>query len=372
MDEHESRMDVRPGPDGPSDGGRIRRPDRSDDARIERLSAYLDGWVTDRERADVARELAGDVAARETLDDLRLVRTALSSLDLARAPRSFALTALPERRPFALFRRLEWATRGAAGLAALAFAFALVNGPQVSETITTTTPAATISRQSASAPVEAGPTSASTAQARETATQTIDVAPSGVAQGPVTSASDSGAGPSPAAAPTVGAVAPSPAATPTVAPATTFAAPVPTSVPGAAPAAPGASPTPVSAPAPRTQQASPPTPTPTVPVAASASTPASTVQATRVTPEAGVSASTPVPAPVAAVPTPSVAPQSTAASSVTGLGQDAATPAPGTLTPVLASEDVEAASVAPALGVLALLLVLLAMIERAGARAARA
>ena len=49
MDQQDPRMNMG-GPDGPSDGGRIRRPasDRHDDARIERLSAYLDGWVTDQ------------------------------------------------------------------------------------------------------------------------------------------------------------------------------------------------------------------------------------------------------------------------------------------------------------------------------------
>ncbi|TAJ16281.1 MAG: hypothetical protein EPO65_13560 [Dehalococcoidia bacterium] len=383
MEEHDSRLEARPGADGPSDSGRIRRPDHRDDTRVERLSAYLDGWVTDRERSEVEREMAGDAAAREALHDLRLVRTALSNLETVRAPRSFALTAPPARRPFALFRRLEWATRGAAGLTALAFAFALVNGPQVSETITTAMPAAPVALQSAPAPVEAGPTSASTAKARETATQTLDIAPGGAVPGTAGSTNDTRAGAvataaAPAGTPSTAATATSPAApvptvAPAAAPATTFAAPTPASAPASTPVAspaPGTSAPPAPAPAPRTLQASPPTATPIVPAASADSTPVSTVQATRVTSEAGAAAPVSTPTPAAVVPT-TPAP-STTASAVTGGSQDAAMPAPGTLTPVSASENAKTASVAPALGVLALLLVLLAIIERAGARAARA
>lgn len=337
MDQHDPRMS---GAGGPGDGGRIRRPTRAggaDDARLERLSAYLDGWTTDRERAAVERELAADLAAQEALDDLRLVRAALANLETPRAPRSFALAAAPVRqRPFALFRRLEWATRGAAGLAALTFAFALVRAPQATEPVMSTAPV--VAQESAAvvpAPVETQPV----ARARETATQTLSVAPT----------------------PAVASAATDGASSPTIVPA---AAPAPASAPPAVPTPASASATPAIAP--RTLLAPSPTATPAVTMAAvSEPTPGATVEATRFT-----AAPTPAPtvaAPAAAgTPEPTPAPAPKVASSVDRTTAPAPASSPGTTASAVASDSAGETDVAPALGVLALLLVLLATIQRVG------
>jgi len=99
----------------------------------ERLSAYLDGELTSAERSAVEAELAASVEARETLGDLRLVRSALSTLDDVRAPRSFALAAPPARVPaggsLVLMRRLELVVRAGAAGAALLFVVAVVHEP---------------------------------------------------------------------------------------------------------------------------------------------------------------------------------------------------------------------------------------------------
>lgn len=97
----------------------------------ERLSAFLDGELTDAERSAVEAELAASAEARETLDDLRLVRSALATLDEGvRAPRSFALTAPPApARPVALMRRFELFVRASAAGAALLFVVAVVQQP---------------------------------------------------------------------------------------------------------------------------------------------------------------------------------------------------------------------------------------------------
>lgn len=334
MDQHDPRMS---GTGGPGDGGRIRRPTRArgaDDARLERLSAYLDGWTTDRERAAVERELAADLAAREALDDLRLVRAALANLETPRAPRSFALAAAPVRqRPFALFRRLEWATRGAAGLAALMFAFTLVRAPQTTEQVTSIAP--TAAQGSGAVAVPAPAETQPVAKARETATQTLSVMPTSVVTPAVTDGVQS----------------------PAVAPAR-----APASAPSAVPT-PAASATPAIAP--RTLLAPAPTATPEVTAAAaSAPAPAATVEATRFT--AAPPPTPPVAAPAVVVsPEPTtLAPASTVATSI----DRAPTPAsaPGTTPSATASDSAGETDVAPALGVLALLLVLLATIQRVG------
>ena len=343
-------MDARRGPDGPAGGGRIRRPTRAgrgDAARLERLSAYVDGWTTDRERAAVERELSADPTAREALDGLRLVRTALANLEMPRAPRSFALLVAPARHsPFALFRRLEWATRGAAGVAALAFAVALVRAPQVGEVVTSAAPVAAQERApAAAAPVEVTPV----AKARETATQTLSVAPSPTAVGG-------------------GATGGAPAVVPALAPA---------SVPAPASPTPAAAPPP-AAPAPATADATPaagprsllaPAPTATPATTSAAPTPAPTVEATRLVP-------TPAPSPalaapvVTATPEPAPTPAVTSAKSADAasapLPPSGAPPASGTTPPATASDDAGETDVAPALGVLALLLVLMATIQRVG------
>ena len=355
------------------------RMDRRDEARLERLSAYLDGWVTDRERAEVDRELADDADAREALGDLRLVRTALANLDTPRAPRSFALTAAPARRPLGLFRRMEWATRGAAGLAALAFTFALVNDPQASETVTSAAPVAAQERvaatdsatASASAPAGAAP------KARETATQTLDVTPGPVVPGPTTQGAGSATPTANAGAAASTPPAPAPAAAPPPAPAGAPApfAVTPTAVPAGTPAA-GATPAPNPAPAPATAGApAPAAPTPRVLLGApptatqsdaapAGTTSVPTVEATRLAAVPPTASATPAAAVVAPAPT---GPEPKAGDSTIL----ATAPVTGTLPPDSASQDAGEMGVTPALGVLALLLSLLAIIQRAGARPTR-
>ena len=99
----------------------------------ERLSAYLDGELTSAERSAVEAELEASAEARETLGDLRLVRSALATFDDVRAPRSFALSAPPARVPaggsLVLMRRLELFVRAGAAGAALLFVVAVVHEP---------------------------------------------------------------------------------------------------------------------------------------------------------------------------------------------------------------------------------------------------
>jgi hypothetical protein len=353
--------------------------DRREEARLERLSAYLDGWVTDQERAAVDRELAAEATAREALNDLHLVRTALAHLDTPRAPRSFALSAAPERRPLGLFRRMEWATRGAAGLAALAFTFALVNGPQTSETVTSAVPAAAQERSLAadSAVAPAAAPAGAAPKARETATQTLEATPGAAAAGPTTQGAAASATPTTNA----GAAAstppgPAPAAAPAPAPAGAPFAVTPTAVPASTPAA-GGTPAPNLAPAPATVGAPPPTaPTPRVLLAApptatpadgaaAGTTPVPTAEATRL---ATAVPPTPSATPAAAVVAPAPTEPEAKAADSTGLST---APVTGTLPLDSASEDAGEMGVTPALGVLALLLALLAIIQRAGARPTR-
>ncbi|MDA0270985.1 MAG: zf-HC2 domain-containing protein [Chloroflexi bacterium] len=124
----------------------------------ERLSAYLDGELTDAERSAVEVELAADAETRETLDDLRLVRSALALLDEGvRAPRSFAITAPAVRSGGGspvLMRRLELFMRGSAAAAALFFVVAVMNQPTLMAPVASNDMATGTFAQAESAPVE--------------------------------------------------------------------------------------------------------------------------------------------------------------------------------------------------------------------------
>ncbi len=369
MDEQDHGLSARRGPAGPSDVRASAHPTRGEEARLERLSAYLDGWVDDRDRAAVEQELASDPEARGVLDDLRLVRLALGDLKAPRAPRSFALSAaLPRRDPFALFRRLEWATRGAAGVAALAFAVALVSAPQVSETVTSAAPAA-LAQQSAPSPAAEAP---QTAGARERDTQTLDAVIPAAAAGAAAAA--------PALAPTIPAT-----ATPAPPPATRGVVPAPEPAP-ASPAAGTPPPAPMGTPAPSapTLLAAPSptaTGTPSAP-AGSAATPIATVEATRLAVAPPAAPVVTAPPPDAITPTVAPAPDIPAARKADGANAPAPTvapvlapastpavePVPGTTLPVATSEESGEADLAPALGVLAGLLTVLALVERVAVR----
>jgi hypothetical protein len=98
--------------------------------RGEGISAYLDDELSDIERAEIEALFAEDADARDSLDDLRLLTTALASLGEVRAPRSFAIPA-PATGAVApgMFRRMELGIRASAAAAALFFVVALVNQP---------------------------------------------------------------------------------------------------------------------------------------------------------------------------------------------------------------------------------------------------
>ena len=93
-------------------------------AQDELLSAYLDGEVNEAEAAAVERRLEADLEQRGELEELRVLRDALSELGELRAPRPFTLEAPPERARSGL-GRLELAARMGAVAAAVAFAVVL-------------------------------------------------------------------------------------------------------------------------------------------------------------------------------------------------------------------------------------------------------
>lgn len=110
---------------------RRREPETTDspeDLLGERLSAFIDDELTPDERTAVEAELAASEDARAMLDDLQMVREALASLEVVRAPRSFALEAPPERSRSGLFSRLELAMRVSTALAAFAFVVVVAGG----------------------------------------------------------------------------------------------------------------------------------------------------------------------------------------------------------------------------------------------------
>jgi len=102
-----------------------------EERRDEALSAYLDGELSDAELAEVESLLASDADARETLEDFRLLTSALGNLGEIRAPRSFAIAAPQVRasRLSGLFTRMEMGMRVSAAAAALLFVVVLTNQP---------------------------------------------------------------------------------------------------------------------------------------------------------------------------------------------------------------------------------------------------
>jgi hypothetical protein len=101
----------------------------TDEERLqERISAYLDGELTDAERVSVEAVLASDERAREVLEDLQLVRAALGVLEVVPAPRSFAIQATPARKRAGFFARFEMAIRASAAGVALLFVVSVATG----------------------------------------------------------------------------------------------------------------------------------------------------------------------------------------------------------------------------------------------------
>jgi anti-sigma factor RsiW len=76
---------------------------------LELLSAYVDGELTARERAEVEQRLTHDPELRATLDDLRQTVTLVRSLPDLKAPRNFTLNPATYGRKKSWWHfRLEW------------------------------------------------------------------------------------------------------------------------------------------------------------------------------------------------------------------------------------------------------------------------
>lgn len=95
------------------------------DRNVEQLSAYLDGALSERERATLEARLQAEPALRAELDSLRQTVALVRGLPRLRAPRSFALT--PEQAGLAeQARRLPFYLSGAFSALSAAAAVALV------------------------------------------------------------------------------------------------------------------------------------------------------------------------------------------------------------------------------------------------------
>lgn len=80
---------------------------------LEQLSAYLDGKLTPRQRADLEKQLAANPQLRADLESLRRTRAVLRAAPRLRAPRNFTLTpqmvrARPQLPVF--YPYLRWST----------------------------------------------------------------------------------------------------------------------------------------------------------------------------------------------------------------------------------------------------------------------
>jgi len=86
---------------------------------LNKLSAYLDNALSDRQMKKFEARLAVDPALREKLDNLRRTKLALSHLTRQKAPRNFTLSPdmLPERTPHK--QPLRMTLRLASALAAI-------------------------------------------------------------------------------------------------------------------------------------------------------------------------------------------------------------------------------------------------------------
>jgi hypothetical protein len=98
----------------------------AEEKRRERLNAYVDGALSERERRRFEQELAGDPRLQAELKEIQAVRAALRRLPRVRPPRNFTLdpAAYSVPRPY---RAAQWypVLRTATAFAAVAFAFLL-------------------------------------------------------------------------------------------------------------------------------------------------------------------------------------------------------------------------------------------------------
>jgi hypothetical protein len=98
---------------------------------LERLSAYVDGALPSRERADVETRLGTDADLRRALAELRSVKASLAGLPQARVPRNFTLREadVAQRAPRTAFPYLRFATAVAGGLFVLTTAVRSLSPP---------------------------------------------------------------------------------------------------------------------------------------------------------------------------------------------------------------------------------------------------
>jgi hypothetical protein len=145
-------------------------PPSEAELRDELLSAYLDNEVTPDEQRRAESLLATDPAARDALEGLRLVRSALADLGTVRAPRSFVIEATPPVPAGRPLRRFELVARFGAVAAAAAFVFVVVGDLNSGGTpVTQPDSAASVESLAASAEEGAAGEGAAAATADETA-----------------------------------------------------------------------------------------------------------------------------------------------------------------------------------------------------------
>lgn len=104
---------------------------RADERRQELLSAYLDGRVSESERAEVERLLEKSPEARKELQTLRATIAMLKETPVLKPRRSFAIQpSMVQERPKtpSTMGKLQWAVPVAAGAAVLFLTFSLVGG----------------------------------------------------------------------------------------------------------------------------------------------------------------------------------------------------------------------------------------------------
>jgi hypothetical protein len=100
----------------------IADPEPTPEERLDELmSAYLDDDLTLSERAELEARLAADDGARASFEGMRAVRDTLATLEVVRAPRSFAITAPPVRQQQRGLSRFDLVTRVGAMAASVAF-----------------------------------------------------------------------------------------------------------------------------------------------------------------------------------------------------------------------------------------------------------
>lgn len=93
----------------------------AEERRDELLSAFLDDELSAADRAELEARLASDADMREALDGMRVIKDTLATLEVVRAPRSFAIAAppTPSRQPG--LRRFDLVARVGAMAASVAF-----------------------------------------------------------------------------------------------------------------------------------------------------------------------------------------------------------------------------------------------------------